>query len=159
MVSRPEDHRWSSYAQRLGRSEEFVWLDTEPCFEGLGDTPEVRPTRYTDFVRSAIPPGEWEMNRSALQRGQLTGNERFVDEVEAIIGRRIEHRQQGRPRMESEKSNLSPYSFIWGVRGCKGPGCDAVPGILAWKVAHGTRPDPIPVPTRRELTLSPYKIH
>jgi len=43
------------------------------------------------------------MIRSALQGGQLTGNERFVDEVAAIIGRRIEHRHQGRPRLESEK--------------------------------------------------------
>ena len=103
MVSRPEDYRWSSYAQRVGQSEQFSWLDTDPCFEGLGDTPQVRASRYAEFVRSAIPPGEWEMIRSALQRGQLTGNERFVDEVAAIMGRRIEHRQPGRPRLQAEK--------------------------------------------------------
>lgn len=79
MVSRPEEYRWSSYARRVGRSEEFTWLDTEPCFEGLGDTPQVRASRYAGFVRSAIPPGEWEKIRSALQRGRLTGNHRFVD--------------------------------------------------------------------------------
>ena len=103
MVRRPEDYRWSSYGQRVGQSEQFPWLDTEPCFEGLGDATQVRASRYAEFVRSAIPPGEWEMIRSALVRGQLTGSEQIVDEVEAIIGRRIEHRQQGRPRMESER--------------------------------------------------------
>ena len=35
--------------------------------------------------------------REALQGGQLTGNQRFVDEVEPIIGVRIERRFPGRP--------------------------------------------------------------
>ncbi|WP_018879056.1 MULTISPECIES: hypothetical protein [unclassified Thioalkalivibrio] len=35
--------------------------------------------------------------REALQRGQLTGNQRFVDEVEQVIGCRIERRRPGRP--------------------------------------------------------------
>ncbi len=103
MVSRPEDYRWSSYAERVGLSEQLTLLDTDPCFEGLGDTPQMRARRYDEFVRSAIPPGEWEMICSALQRGQLTGNERFVDEVATMIGRRIEHRQPGRPRLDAEK--------------------------------------------------------
>lgn len=33
MVRRPEDYRWSSYAQRVGQREQFPWLDAEPCFE------------------------------------------------------------------------------------------------------------------------------
>ena len=32
------------------------------------------------------------------QRGQLTGRESFVDEVEIRLGKRIEMRGQGRPR-------------------------------------------------------------
>jgi putative transposase len=38
------------------------------------------------------------MIRDALQRGQLTGTSRFVDEVERIVGQRIEQRGRGRPR-------------------------------------------------------------
>jgi hypothetical protein len=37
---------------------------------------------YRDFVYSAIPVGEWDLIREALQRGQLTGSQRFVDRVE-----------------------------------------------------------------------------
>ncbi len=103
MVRRPEEYRWSSYGQRAGVAKEFTWLDTDPCYESLGDTLQVRASRYAEFVRSAIPPGEWEVIRSALQRGQLTGNERFVNEVAAIIGRRIAHRPQGRRRTKCEK--------------------------------------------------------
>jgi putative transposase len=52
-------------------------------------------------VRSAIPEGEWRLIREALQRGQLTGSERFTDQVEAMVRRRIEHRGRGRPRKET----------------------------------------------------------
>ncbi|MEN1424301.1 hypothetical protein AAIH15_34920, partial [Pseudomonas aeruginosa] len=31
---------------------------------------------------------------------QLTGNQRFVDEIERVAGVRIERRGQGRPRLE-----------------------------------------------------------
>jgi hypothetical protein len=31
-----------------------------------------------------------------VQRGQLTGTGRFVEKVEAILGKRIEHRSRGR---------------------------------------------------------------
>jgi putative transposase len=36
----------------------------------------------------------------AVQRGQLTGSARFVNEVERIIGKRIEQRRPGRPKCE-----------------------------------------------------------
>jgi len=35
--------------------------------------------------------------RQSLQRGQLTGSSRFVDEIEKKIARRVEFRGQGRP--------------------------------------------------------------
>ena len=62
-----------------------------------------RAARYRDFVLSALPAGEWDLIRDAIQRGQLTGQSRFIDEVEAIVGRRIEHRKQGRPSKGSKK--------------------------------------------------------
>ena len=78
-----------------------------PCHEllssyELGISDDERATRYREFVRSAIPVHEWELIREALQRGQLTGTERFVGAVEAIVGRRIENRKQGRPRKEDK---------------------------------------------------------
>lgn len=86
MVSRPEDYRWSSYAERAGRREEFTWVDTDPRFEGLRDTPEVGAGQSAEFVRSAIPAGEWAIIRSALQRGQLKGNQRFVEGAPPLWG-------------------------------------------------------------------------
>ena len=103
LTDRPDGYRWSSYRQHVGQENAFPWLDPAPVFNALGPTAERRAERYAEFVRSAIPEGEWLLIREALQRGQLTGNARFVDEVEAILGRRIEHRKRGRPREERDE--------------------------------------------------------
>ena len=96
MVREPQEYRWSSYQQRMGMSSD-VWVDVDPCYHGLGVTEEARRHSYGQFVRKAAPDGEVQLIREALQRGQLTGNQRFVDEVEGILGRRVELRGQGRP--------------------------------------------------------------
>ncbi|WP_018146354.1 hypothetical protein [Thioalkalivibrio sp. AKL6] len=53
--------------------------------------------RYARFVEQGVPEQELSLMREALQRGQLTGSQRFVDEVEQIIGCRVERRRPGRP--------------------------------------------------------------
>jgi hypothetical protein len=57
--------------------------------------------------------------REALQRGQLTGSERFVDEIDRKLGVRVERRGQGRPAKCKNKSvpfsvllTLDPLEFI-----------------------------------------------
>ncbi len=44
-----------------------------------------------------VMQGEWERIREAIQRGQLTGGNRFVADVARKIGRRVERRGRGRP--------------------------------------------------------------
>ena len=66
-------------------------------YQALGDDEIMRRYKYLQFLKEAIPPGEWELIRESVKRGQLTGNTRFADAVEQIIGRRIERRGQGRP--------------------------------------------------------------
>jgi len=78
-------------------------LDSDPCFVALGNTEAARCRRYEDCVRQAIPVDELKLIRDSLQRGQLTGTNRFIDEVEGIVGLRIEQRGQGRPRVEHDK--------------------------------------------------------
>jgi hypothetical protein len=64
----------------------------------LGSTAEQRALQYRDLARSAIPEGEWALICEALHREQLTGGERFSDQVEGTIKRRIESRVRSRPR-------------------------------------------------------------
>ena len=59
--------------------------------------------RYEASARQIILADQIRLIRDALQRGQLTGTSRFVDEVERIVGARVERRARGRPRTESGK--------------------------------------------------------
>ncbi len=103
MTRDPGTYQWSSYRRHAGMDAEFRWLDLDPCYQVLGGSDRERAACYKDFVVSEIPAGEWEFIREALQRGQLTGSSRFSDEVEGIIGRRVENRKQGRPRKNADK--------------------------------------------------------
>lgn len=74
IVVAPEDYRWSSYRYKTGK-EKLEWLDSDPFYKSLG------AERYKELVEKSIPEGEWELIREAALRGQLTGSNRFVDEV------------------------------------------------------------------------------
>ncbi len=102
IVTHAEDYKWSSYNARMNENE-IVNPDIDPCFLALGSSIEERRLRYLEFVRSAVPDGEWELIQDAVARGQLTGNNRYIEEVEKIIGRRIEHRRPGRPKGKSNE--------------------------------------------------------
>lgn len=95
------DYPWSSYRERIGRGNSSEWLDTDPCFLALGHDQVERRERYETFVRQAVSSGEVQLIRESLQRGQLTGNGRFIDEIERITGLRIEQRGQGRPKKKA----------------------------------------------------------
>ena len=97
IVEAPEKYKWSSYTRKVGL-ESIGWLDLDPCYLGLGATQAERQEQYAEWVKEFIPQGEWDLIRQAIQRGQLTGSERFVEEVSEKISRRIEFRGQGRPK-------------------------------------------------------------
>ena len=96
MIEEPGEYLWSSYRQRVGIDEDN-WLDRDPCYMGLAETESERRQYYNRFILDSIPVRELTVIRKALQRGQLTGNIKFVNEVEKILGRRVEFRGQGRP--------------------------------------------------------------
>lgn len=97
IVDEPGKYRWSSYKYKVG-TEPRDWLDEDPSYLGLGSTAEERTERYKEWLEESIPKGEWEIIRQAVRRGQLTGHNRFIEEVAKKIGRRVEFRKQGRPK-------------------------------------------------------------
>ena len=101
MVAQPQDYPWSSLQHKIGMRDD-PWLDSDPVYRSLGRTARQRARRYHDFVTAAIPHDEWRLIRDAIQRGQLTGSDRFIEAIAAKMGKRIERRGQGRPRKERE---------------------------------------------------------
>jgi putative transposase len=102
MVQHAQDYPGSSLHLRLTEKAENHWLDEDFCFNELGKTHTERFIRYTAFMEKTITSSELQLIRGALQRGQLTGNPRFTDEIESITGTRISHRARGRPTKQTE---------------------------------------------------------
>ena len=97
MCEAPSDYRWSSCATKLGR-DGFAWVDFDPLYLGLGDIPQERAGKYEEFLAGTITAKERTILLGAVQRGQLTGGNAFVDEIERKLARRVELRGQGRPK-------------------------------------------------------------
>lgn len=98
MVNGASDYRWSSYRILFDDVDDPL-LDFSSGFIGLARTHAERLKRYEVFVNDLVAASrEHSFLQSVVERNQLTGSARFVDEVEARIGLRIEHRAQGRPR-------------------------------------------------------------
>lgn len=88
----PEDYPWSSCQERLGLVEPVLLDGTWPS-----NSPALVHA-WRDYLREPLSPAEVALIRTGVQRGHLTGGERFAEEVAAIVGRRIEFRARGRPR-------------------------------------------------------------
>jgi len=96
MVNAVEAYPWPSYRERAG-IKTLALLDMDEGYLALGDTVQGRLMRYRRFLGEPSEPAEVNLIREGLQRNQLTGNSRFVDEVERRTGIRIERRGRGRP--------------------------------------------------------------
>lgn len=97
IVATPEQYAWSSFRHKVGTTG-IGWLDEDPCFRALGDRHPERARRYAAYVRRVVSAEEEKLIRQAVRRNQLTGDERFIDEIAERVGRRIELRGRGRPR-------------------------------------------------------------
>jgi putative transposase len=97
MVPRADDYVWSSYRARVGK-EICKWLDVPPTFGALGVNHAQRIEKYSDFVNQlGDARKESEFIGAAVERNQLTGGAKFIDEVERRTGIRVEFRSRGRP--------------------------------------------------------------
>jgi len=101
IVDEPGKYQWSSYRCKAG-IEDCDWIDRDPCYQNLGLTDREREERYREWIQGYIPDEEWRVIRQGVQRGQLTGTGRFIEEIAQKIGKRIEFRGQGRPGRSKE---------------------------------------------------------
>jgi putative transposase len=100
IVNWPEDYRWSSYTQRIGICGN-IWIDEDPVTKLLGNTTAAWRSAYARYVQEIVPGAETKLIRKAAARNQLTGSNRFVDEIERRTGMRVESRGRGRPKNKS----------------------------------------------------------
>lgn len=92
-------YEWSSFREKVGKKEDNL-IDYDPWYDSLGTILKERQQRYKDWFRESIPKEEWELIRQATKRGGVFGNDRFKEEIERLIGRKLDFRSKGRPRKE-----------------------------------------------------------
>lgn len=96
MVRHPAEYEWSSYRHNAG-IEQSDWLNEHPEMCALSSELRTRQMAYAKFVGADIRDEECGVIRTALQRNQLTGNDRFRKELERRTGRRLSTAGPGRP--------------------------------------------------------------
>lgn len=85
MVQKAEDYAWSSYSERIGNKPNTL-LDEDEVYLGLGVNRSECIARYQAFLESGISVTEQKFLVESFQRNQLTGDGRFVDEIERRVG-------------------------------------------------------------------------
>jgi putative transposase len=100
MVNEPADYPWSSYrSNALGVDSSL--LTPHPEYLSLGAEPAVRLKRYRALFGHALDAECIEAIRDNTQQGLVFGGERFRDELETLLGRRMRKGLAGRPRREA----------------------------------------------------------
>ncbi len=96
MATAPGDYRWSSYRANAG-DESCPLLRYHAIYMALGDSPELRQRAYRELFRAALGPGQLDAIRSAVQTGTPLGNDRFREQIEAALKRKVGQARRGRP--------------------------------------------------------------
>jgi len=96
MVPAPADYAWSSYSYHaLGKTQPLI--EDHALYLELGATPEIRQHTYRELFRCALDAKDIQAMHTSTQLGVPLGNDRFKEQIEAALGRKLGHVSRGRP--------------------------------------------------------------
>ncbi|MEA1933813.1 MAG: hypothetical protein U9N60_05200 [Thermodesulfobacteriota bacterium] len=78
-------------------------LSHHSVYQDLGRTSEERQAAYRELFRHELEPGVVDRIRHATNGNFALGNQRFKEEIAAMLGRRVTPGKAGRPRKKTEK--------------------------------------------------------
>jgi len=97
MVAQPEDYPWSSYRHNaLGQLNSII--QPHDLYHQLGKTVEECARNYKLLFHSHIEHDTLEAIRKATNKDQILGNDKFKEEIEMILKRRITPYEHGGDR-------------------------------------------------------------
>ena len=100
MVVAPEQYAWSSYRANAEGVADTV-VSPHEMYLGLGADEESRRTGYRALFDGYFESGNLEEIRACLQTGTPLGNDRFREEVEAMLQVKVGQSKRGRPKKKS----------------------------------------------------------
>jgi putative transposase len=99
MVQRAKDYPWSSHAAHVKEAPSNVIVD-HPLYVALGKDAKERALAYQALFSHQIDDDDdLKLIRSEANRSGVLGGERFKDEIEAALARRVRPGKAGRPRV------------------------------------------------------------
>ena len=97
MVTDPAHYPWSSYrANAFGEKDPLV--TPHALYKRLGRNQTARQAAYRELVRASLAPEQVHDIRAAWQTGTPLGNQRFREQIEAAVNKKVGYAQRGRPR-------------------------------------------------------------
>ena len=110
MVTEPSEYRWSSYQiNALGKTSVLCTPHQE--YLNLGVTKEERTKVYRELFLHQIDGELLDEIRSSVNKGMVIGHGRFIEQLEALTGRRMTPGKVGRPvgwRKRKNNFHLTP---------------------------------------------------
>lgn len=97
MVERPGDYPWSSFRSNTGAPMNPV-LSPHPIYLALGDTPENRAQAYGTLFDRDIELQAIQAIRMATESGVVLGNDRFREQIQSTLRRRVDRQSHGGDR-------------------------------------------------------------
>jgi len=97
MVPHPADYPWSGYHHNAGCGHsEFI--SPHENYDNLGITDNERRSAYRHLLEQGLDKQELEQIRNATNGNYVLGSDRFKEEIELALGRRVTPGKRGRPR-------------------------------------------------------------
>ena len=102
MVADPSDYKWSSYQHNaLGKNAALCTPHEE--YLRLGTMDKERQEVYRELFRYHVDGDLMDDIRSAANKGLALGGERFKNEIEQLLGRRVRAAKMGRPNSKRKR--------------------------------------------------------
>jgi putative transposase len=96
MVEHPGDYPWSSFGHNAyGKAQPF--MTEHALYQSLGHSVETRRQAYCALFSASVDKSEWHAIRSAATFGMPLGNDRFKEQIERALKRKLGYAQRGRP--------------------------------------------------------------
>lgn len=97
LVPAPGDYPYSSFAcNATGKANALI--TTHPVYESLANEPKHRQAAYRRLFADSITPETLATIRRTTNACLVLGNDRFKDQIEAMLGRSVRPGKSGRPR-------------------------------------------------------------
>ena len=101
LVASPGDYRWSSYRINAAGGEQAA-ITPHPLYLALGRDQGGRGYAYRELFRNALETDQVHNIRATVQTGTPLGNERFKQQIEQTLHRKVGQSRRGRPEKIAE---------------------------------------------------------